>query len=64
MKKVFLIMLIPSIFALILNSASAFTLTIGAYTGSSMNPYNGYYWGYAGQSSSSSSAGWSEGVYT
>jgi hypothetical protein len=43
----------------IMPTASAFTVTINAY-----NSYQGYYWGYAGQSNSGSSSGWSNGVYT
>ena len=55
-----IIWLMP-ILALILvsGSANAFTLTIQGY-----NPYAGDYWGYYGQSSTSSISGWTAGINT
>ena len=53
--------LIAIVFAMIplIGISHAFTLTINSY-----NYYNGYYWGNPNQYSTSSSSGWSSGVYT
>ncbi len=56
-KSLLLFSIIIGIF--LINISGAFTLTINSY-----NNYQNYYWANEGLSSSSSSSGWSAGVYT
>ena len=61
MNKSFLFSIMFSIIIgiFLINISGAFTLTINSY-----NYYQNYYWANEGLSSTSSSSGWSAGVYT